>query len=201
MNTRYVYGLQKRYFNRFSALFSLIYSPEKLPAFLEKREERREKSEEYKKKKPLKATFLFELADYNKCMAYTMNRDAPILKIKGIMAVLGLKHIKIAYDEWKLRVWYHPNISGLYQELTPEEYLYPRNDNDINSQYDAVFTACFLNMCIRNSDIIGMANFAPTVNTRGMIHTYDDGIVLRSTCHVFDAYVNDMEKIMLICGI
>jgi len=38
-----------------------------------------------------------------------------------------------------------------------------------------------------------MANFSPIVNTRGMIYTYEDGIVLRSTYHVFDAYVNDME--------
>ena len=36
----------------------------------------------------------------------------------------------------------------------------------------------------------GMANFALIVNTRGCIYTYPDGIVLRSTYHVFDLYVN-----------
>ena len=55
---------------------------------------------------------------------------------------------------------------------------------------DAVFTACFLNMCNRNCDIVGMANFAPIVNTRGCIYTHEKGIVLRSTYYVFDLYVN-----------
>ena len=36
---------------------------------------------------------------------------------------------------------------------------------------DAVFTACFLNELNRNCDIVGMANFAPVVNTRGCIYT------------------------------
>ena len=55
---------------------------------------------------------------------------------------------------------------------------------------DAVFTACFLNTLNRNSDIVGMACFAPVVNTRGCIFTHRDGIVLRSTYHIFDLYVN-----------
>jgi len=138
-----------------------------------------------------------KLADYETCMKYTYNLDAPVKQVKGLMSALGYSHIKIAYDEWNLRAWYHPNIMDLYQGVSPEEYLTPRNDNDINSQYtmaDAVFTGCFLNMCIRNCDVIGMANFSPVVNTRGMIYTHDDGIVLRSTYHVFDAYVNDMES-------
>lgn len=139
-----------------------------------------------------------ELETYEECMAYTDDLDAPVRQVRGLLTVFGLeKNIKIAYDEWNLRAWYHPNIMDLYQGTSPEEYLNPRNDNDINSQYtmaDAVFTGSFLNMCIRNSDIIGMANFSPVVNTRGMIYTCDEGIVLRSTYHVFDAYVNYMES-------
>lgn len=139
-----------------------------------------------------------ELASYEECLKYTEDLEAPVRQVKGLLCALGYeKSIKIAYDEWNLRAWYHPNIMDLYQGISPEEYLFPRNDNDINSQYtmaDAVFTACFLNMCIRNSDIVGMANFSPVVNTRGMIFTHPDGIVLRSTYHVFDAYVNHMES-------
>jgi len=139
-----------------------------------------------------------DLESYEECMAYTDDLDAPVRQVKSLLTVFGLeKDIKIAYDEWNLRAWYHPNIMDLYQGANPEEYLYPRNDNDINSQYtmaDAVFTGCFLNMCIRNSDVVGMANFSPVVNTRGMIYTCDEGIVLRSTFHVFDAYVNYMES-------
>jgi alpha-L-arabinofuranosidase len=35
-----------------------------------------------------------------------------------------------------------------------------------------------------------MANYAPTVNTRGMIYTHGKGLVLRTTYHVFDLFVN-----------
>lgn len=86
------------------------------------------------------------------------------------------------------------------QGVTKEEYLYPRDENDDNTKYtmaDAVFTACFLNTCNRNCDIIGMANFAPIVNTRGCIYTYPEGIVLRSTYHVFDLYVNYLGDLVL----
>ncbi|MBQ7848908.1 MAG: alpha-N-arabinofuranosidase, partial [Clostridia bacterium] len=105
------------------------------------------------------------------------------------------KKIKIAFDEWNLRSWHHPKALNIVQGLTPEEYLYPRDKNDLNSTYtmaDAVFTACFLSAMNRNCDIVGMANFAPIVNTRGCIYTHDGGIVLRSTYHVFDLYVNHM---------
>lgn len=76
-----------------------------------------------------------------------------------------------------------------------ESYVTPRDKNDDNSLYtmaDAVFTACFLNAMNRHCDVVGMANFAPILNTRGCIYSHDDGIVLRSTYHVFDLYVNHM---------
>ena len=72
--------------------------------------------------------------------------------------------------------------------------------NDDNSSYtmaDAVFTACFLNAMNRHCDIVGMANFAPILNTRGCIYSYKDGVVLRSTYHVFDLYVNHMGDTVL----
>ena len=64
---------------------------------------------------------------------------------------------------------------------------------------DAVFSACFLNACNRHCDVVKMANFAPTVNTRGCIFTYDEGIVLRSTYHVFDLYVNLLGDTVVDC--
>lgn len=75
------------------------------------------------------------------------------------------------------------------------EYITPRDDNDINASYTmagAVFSACFLNTLLRNADIVGMANFAPAVNTRGAIFTHEKGIVLRTTYHVFHMYENLM---------
>ncbi len=138
-----------------------------------------------------------QLESYEDCMKYIEDLERPVKQVKGLLTALGHDHIRIAYDEWNLRAWYHPNIMDLYQGLTEDEYLTPRDENDINSQYtmaDAVFSAAFLNMCIRNSDSIGMAGFSPTVNTRGMIFTHDDGIVLRSTYHVFDLYTNNLES-------
>ncbi|MBQ4050497.1 MAG: alpha-N-arabinofuranosidase [Oscillospiraceae bacterium] len=136
------------------------------------------------------------LAPYAKCMAYTAELEDDINKVRGLLTAMGLeKKIRIAFDEWNLRGWYHPNIHTVYMGRTPDEYLTPRDDNDINSSYtmaDAVFSACFLNTLLRNADIVGMANFSPVVNTRGAIFTHPDGIVLRTTYHVFDMYVSLM---------
>ena len=57
-----------------------------------------------------------------------------------------------------------------------------------------MFFKCQMN---RNCDIVGMANFAPILNTRGCIYSYKDGVVLRSTYHVFDLYVNHMGDTVL----
>jgi alpha-N-arabinofuranosidase len=42
-----------------------------------------------------------------------------------------------------------------------------------------------------------MANYAPVVNTRGCVFTHRDGLVLRSTYHVFDLYVNELGDTVL----
>lgn len=137
------------------------------------------------------------LATYEQTMAYTENLGGSISKVRGLLTALGLQNkIKIAFDEWNLRGWYHPNMHTQKMGITPEEYLLPRDKNDINGSYtmaDAVFSACFLNELNRNCDIVGMANFAPVVNTRGCIYTYPGGIVKRTTYHVFDLYVNRMQ--------
>lgn len=140
-------------------------------------------------------------ADYDGVMAYTEQIPDTVNRVRGLLTAMGLdKKVKIAFDEWNLRGWHHPNIHTTYQGRSKEEYLDPRDENDDNTKYtmaDAVFAACFLNMCGRNCDIVGMANFAPIVNTRGCIYTHDKGIVLRSTYHVFDLYVNYLGDLAL----
>lgn len=142
-----------------------------------------------------------DYADYEAVMAYTNRTEHSIAEVRGLITAMKLeKKIKIAFDEWNLRGWYHPNVHTIEQGRTKEEYLYPRDKNDDNSKYtmaDAVFTACFLNALNRNCDIVGMANFAPIVNTRGCIFTHKDGIVLRSTYYVFDLYVNYLGDVVL----
>ena len=142
-----------------------------------------------------------DYADYEQVMAYTYDIDHSIREVRGLLEAMGLeKKIKIAFDEWNLRGWYHPNMHTVQMAVDKKDYLYPRDKNDDNTKYtmaDAVFTACFLNACNRNCDIVGMANFAPIVNTRGCIYTDQNGIVLRSTYHVFDLYVNYLGDIVL----
>ncbi len=132
-----------------------------------------------------------EPSDYETCMVKSLRTGEKIAKAKNILGSLGyLGKIRIAFDEWNLRGWHHPNINS-----KTEDYLTPRDKNDINSTYtmaDAVFTGGFLNECLRNCDVVGMANFAPTVNTRGMIYTHENGIVLRPTYFVFELYTKYM---------
>jgi len=133
---------------------------------------------------------------YEQCMAFTHRIDHSVHEVRGMLAALKLDgRIKIAFDEWNLRSWHHPNVHTIRQGVGKDSYLTPRDKNDDNSTYtmaDAVFTACFLNAMHRHCDIVGMANFAPTLNTRGCIYSHDKGIVLRSTYHVFDLYVNHL---------
>ena len=140
-------------------------------------------------------------AGYEACMAYTADLAAPVRRVRGLLSAFGLeKSIRVAYDEWNLRSWHHPGIMGLEQGATEAEYLTPRDLNDVNATYtmaDAVFSACFLNMLLRNADLVGMANFAPCVNTRGAIFTYPGGVVLRPTFYVFKLFTQHMGDTVL----
>ncbi|MGI6315234.1 MAG: alpha-L-arabinofuranosidase C-terminal domain-containing protein [Christensenellales bacterium] len=135
-------------------------------------------------------------ATYEQAMAYTDGLDTSVRRTEGLLAAMGLEEkIRIAFDEWNLQGWYHPGIHTDIPEIDEDKWLAPRDKNDDNSQYtmaDAVFTGCVLNMFLRHANSVRMANFAPTVNTRGMIYTHKDGIVLRGAYHVFDIYVNRM---------
>ena len=77
-----------------------------------------------------------DYADYEQCMAYTHRIGHSIEKIRGLLTAMDLeKKIRIAFDEWNLRGWYHPNVHTIQQGITKEEYLYPRDKNDDNTKY------------------------------------------------------------------
>ena len=126
---------------------------------------------------------------YDNLIARAFEPEARIVSVKHILGALGyLGKLRIAFDEWNLRGWCHPNFMAFG---AADHAL--MDANDINSNYtmaDAVFTACFLNSCLRHCDVVGMANFSPAVNTVGAIFTHADGIVLRPTFHVFDLFAN-----------
>ena len=152
--------------------------------------------------------------DYNTLMLRTgKNISDNIDRARSFLKALDYgDKIKIAYDEWNLRGWYHPNVFNIYalseiedirkdpENIYRQRILEPRNNNDVNSTYsmaDAVFSAAFLNTCLRNCDIIGMACFSPVVNTRGAIFTHKDGIVLRPQYFVFELYANLLKDNVL----
>ena len=133
-----------------------------------------------------------------------------INKVRAYLTAFGLeKKIKIAYDEWNLRGWYHPNVMDIWYrdikrtedaEFYKNNVIGERSKNDLNSTYtmaDALFSAAFLNTCLRNCDIVKMACFSPIVNTRGAIFTHKDGIVLRSTYFVFELYTALLKDTVL----
>ncbi len=126
---------------------------------------------------------------YENLVARAFEPEERIVAVKHILGALGyLGKLRIAFDEWNLRGWCHPNFMTFG---AADHSLMDKND--INSNYnmaDAVFTACFLNSCLRHCDVVGMANFSPAVNTVGAIYTHEDGIVLRPTYHVFDLFTN-----------
>lgn len=132
-----------------------------------------------------------KLAGYETCMKRVSAIPDNINRMRGLLAAMKLdKKIKIAFDEWNLRGWFHPYIIEGHPNRK-NTYLPYRDENDNNTTYtmaDAVFSACFLNACTRNADIVGMANFSPLVNTRGAIFTHEKGLVKRSTYYVFDLY-------------
>ena len=146
---------------------------------------------------------------YLESMKHTATPEAEIRQHIGALrkAGYGDGKIGIAFDEWNMRSWCHPPV-GKYQYQRDVVIDYAgRRKNDIASTYtmaDAIFTACFLNMCLRHSDVVKMANFSPSVNTRGTVFVHDKGIVKRTSYHMFWMYTHLLEAnvvpISLDCG-
>ena len=139
-----------------------------------------------------------KVAPYVDCMMMTERPEKEICRTIDILdkAGYGNGKIKIAYDEWNLRSWHHPWHGDLRRGFDLEA----RNKNDIPSTYtmaDAIFSACFLNSCLRHSDIVEIACFSPIVNTRGAIFVHKDGIVKRTTFYTMKMYANLLQDNVL----
>ncbi len=132
-------------------------------------------------------------APYLDCMMMCNGPEVSISKTIDILeeAGYGGGKIKIAFDEWNLRNWHHPVLGGYRQGFDYEA----RRKNDIPSVYtmaDAVFSACFLNTCLRHADVVDMACFSPIVNVRGPLYVYPEGILRRTTYYVLWMYANEL---------
>jgi alpha-L-arabinofuranosidase len=121
-----------------------------------------------------------EPSGYLDAVSLSLGPQADVERTRSILGATGLDGVGIAFDEWNLRGWHHP-------DGTSAEAVAARDRNDLNETYtmaDAVFSASFLATCLRNADVVTMANIAPTVNTRGPLFVHPDGVVRRTTFHV-----------------
>ena len=129
-------------------------------------------------------------SDFATCMVRSVQPEASIVSVERMLESTGFNgRITIAFDEWNLRGWHHP---GVETGFGPAE-IKARDRNDRNATYtmaDALFSACFLNSCLRHADTVKMANIAPLVNTRGPLFVHPKGIVKRTTFHTMSMYAN-----------
>lgn len=124
-------------------------------------------------------------ADYLTAVGRSLGPQHDIARTVAILEATGLRdRVKIAFDEWNLRGWHHP-------DGTSAAAIAARDRNDDNRTYtmaDALFSASFLNSCLRAGDMVRMANIAPSVNARGPLYVHPHGLVRRSTFHVLSLY-------------
>ncbi len=124
-------------------------------------------------------------ADYLTAVGRSLDPQSDIERARDIIGATGLAgRVRIAFDEWNLRGWHHPVGNR-------PDAIAARDLNDVNSTYtmaDALFSASFLNACLRYADVVSMANIAPTLNTRGPLYVHPTGLVRRTTFHVLAMY-------------
>ena len=134
-------------------------------------------------------------ADYLHSVAHSEEPEQQIQKAIELLNQNGFgDRIKIAFDEWNLRGWHHPGFPGGGADQLEE--IRERDESDRNETYtmaDAVFSASFLNGCLRHAKHVQMACMAPVVNVRGPLFVHSKGIVKRTTFHVLRMYSDLLE--------
>ena len=126
-----------------------------------------------------------EPSDYRTALSRVLEPQADIERARDIIGAAGLAgKVTIAFDEWNLRGWHHP-VGNRPEAITARDL---NDDNATYTMADALFSASFLNTCLRNADVVTMANIAPSINTRGPLFVHDDGVVRRTTFHTMAMY-------------
>ncbi|GAA3551924.1 alpha-N-arabinofuranosidase [Microlunatus spumicola] len=133
-------------------------------------------------------------SDYRTAVGQSLGPQHDISRTVAILEAAGLgDRVTIAFDEWNLRGWHHP-------DGTSRRAIEARDRNDDNSTYtmaDALFSASFLSSCLRAGDTVRMANIAPSVNTRGPLFVHPDGVVRRSTFHTLALFAGELGPLVL----
>ncbi len=139
-------------------------------------------------------------SDYRSCVTRALEPESAIAATEKIIDEAGFRgRVSIAFDEWNLRGWHHPG----HDHPIDKSRIAARDQNDLDATYtmaDAVFSAGFLNTCLRHGDTVRMACVAPVVNARGPIHAHPGGIVLRTTYHVLLMYARLLGSHVLPAG-
>ena len=129
-------------------------------------------------------------SSYLKCMLAGPIPEQHIQQAVDLLSQNGFgDKIKIAFDEWNLRGWHHPGFPGGGGNQLA--MIQERDENDLNETYtmaDAIFSASFLNGCLRQAKYVHMACMAPVVNARGPLFVHPKGVVKRTTFHVLKMY-------------
>jgi alpha-L-arabinofuranosidase len=141
------------------------------------------------------------MPDYLSCIMESEGPETTINRVIGLLEEAGCRgRTRIAFDEWNLRGWHHPGFPRKQRSDNRDpvvaDLIRARDKNDLASQYtmaDALFTASFLNACLRHAEDVGMANIAPIVNTRGPLYVHPQGLVKRTTFHVLAMYSNRLQ--------
>jgi len=135
-------------------------------------------------------------SSYIDCMMRSEQPERQIEKVVKLIADNGFAgKIKIAFDEWNLRSWHHPGFPGGGGDRT--DLIAMRDENDANEVYtmaDALFSASFLNGCLRHADVVEMACMSPVINVRGPLFVQPRGSVKRTTFHVLKMYSDLLQK-------
>ena len=148
-----------------------------------------------------------EKPDYLSCIMLSEKPEAYIQEVMNQIQTaeeegqIKKGQIKIAFDEWNLRSWHHPGFQRFekvnYEDPEIIKLIQARDKSLEPSIYnlsDALFSASFLNSCLRNSDYVTMANIAPLVNQTGPLFVHPSGIVKRTHFHTLEMYVNNLQK-------
>lgn len=103
-------------------------------------------------------------------------------EIKRVHLHQGIEHeIKVAYDEWN--VWYRAR----QPEQLEEKY-------DLS---DALAVAAYLNIFVRQCDVVTVANLAQLVNVIAAVFTSPEGLYLQTIYHPFALMANHTQDVAL----
>lgn len=112
--------------------------------------------------------------DYDRLIGVTRREEQSIRALRGLIELVAreknaTRTPKLAFTEWNA-------ADVTRREMSPEW----RPDQSQYRMLDAVVCAAFLNVLQRQSDIVGLANFAQTINVVGALVVTQDDVVRES---------------------